>query len=443
MRRRVSLVTLVLLAASLVLNLSASPARAAFVGRNGWVAFSALAKNGSIQVYREGDNGLEDVTGTRSTGPIMRNDNFSPTFSPEHGAHLAFVSATHTSTGRGPGDIWIVSPFPDLPSNSLANLTKSPTTDDQSPSWDFTGGHVAYSSALVVSGQDAAADIWKVTWTGRLPQDLTPGTVSDDIQPAWSPRTHVIAFVSNRTVPEGTTTGPSHGIWLMDSGDGEVLGQLTDDGTHPNWRADGKKIAFVRDGDIWIMNDDGSEPMGLTHHTGSTEFTNPAWSNDGTKIAFQVDGGAVPVKGSSLMVMDANGKAQKVLLHAKQFVGQSEPDWRADCSVEPHKKNGKFVITGTNGPDLLCFEKFPTTVFGRGGDDSIYGGPGNNVVDGGPGNDIILGAKGNDVLKGGTGNDYLEGDEGLDSFDGGAGIDQCNGDPGESFSNCETIRQLR
>jgi Tol biopolymer transport system component len=447
-------VPLVLLWATVSLLLSPSPAHAAFVGKNGWFAFSALSRKGSIQLWRQGDSGLVNLTGTTRTPQIMNHDNFSPAWSPEQGAHLVFVSAARTGGGRGPGDIWMMSPWPHMDPGFMTNLTHSSDADDEDPAWDFTGGHVVYSSAPVVNGRGQAADIWKTSWTGRHTENLTRGTVSDDIQPAWSARQHVIAFVSNRTDRAGHHKGKSYGIWLMQSGDGTVMRQLTTDGTSPNWKSDGTEIAFVRGGDIWVMNADGSGQRRLTHDR--PVETNPVWSPDGTKIAFQLGPGSLPERGTSMGVMRTDGTGRHPMLRLRQFLGQSGPNWKPDCSVKPHRENGTWVIRGTPGPDLICFEKVSSAIYGLGGNDSIYAGAGDDIVYGGTGNDIILGGRGNDVLRGGPGNDYLEGDDGNDRLIGGPGRDSLNGGPGtdvcvddarpiNSFAQCETMhtRQVR
>src|SRR5438105_2278596 len=173
---------------SSILFIGGQPAQAAFTGSNGWVAFSGLTGNGSVQVWRTGGAGrpLMNLTGTSGTSPIMHNDNFAPAWSPEAGAHIAFVSAARYKSGHGPGDIWSMQPYPRMkPSQmGLRNLTKSPGVDDESPAWDNTGGHVLYSRAPVVGGHDGAADIWRVSWQGNNPVNLTPGTASDDLEPA-------------------------------------------------------------------------------------------------------------------------------------------------------------------------------------------------------------------------------------------------------------------
>src|SRR6266571_5705880 len=144
----------------------------------------------------------------------------------------------------------------------------------------------AARSLPFTTGRDRAADIWKTSWTGQGTRNLTRATASDDVQPAWSPRKRVIAFVSNRSDRAGHRPGKTYGIWLMDATDGKVLRKLTADGSHPNWKSDGSEIAFVRGGDVWVMNADGTAQKQLTHDPAVE--TNPAWSPDGHKIAFQV-----------------------------------------------------------------------------------------------------------------------------------------------------------
>jgi len=45
------------------------------------------------------------------------------------------------------------------------------------------------------------------------------------------------------------------------------------------------KIVYVKDGDIWVMNADGTNQTNLTN-TPDINERDPAWSPDGTKIAF-------------------------------------------------------------------------------------------------------------------------------------------------------------
>jgi Tol biopolymer transport system component len=92
----------------------------------------------------------------------------------------------------------------------------------------------------------------------------------------------VIAFTSERN-DEGD-------IYVMNA-DGSDQRRLTDNPAYdawPTWSPDGSQIAFcsTRSGnpDIYVMNVDGSNVRQLTHHTANDIW--PEWSPDGTKIAF-------------------------------------------------------------------------------------------------------------------------------------------------------------
>jgi Tol biopolymer transport system component len=104
------------------------------------------------------------------------------------------------------------------------------------------------------------------------------------------------------------------------------------------------KIAFVRydeatdEGAIWVMDADGSNPVGLTS---GFEDDSPMWSPDGTKIAFQRDG----VETAQIWVMDADGSNQSHL------VDGSVPSWSPDGSKIVFNR---FPVPNTgSGPALF------------------------------------------------------------------------------------------
>lgn len=74
-----------------------------------------------------------------------------------------------------------------------------------------------------------------------------------------------------------------------------------------------RKIAFVRDGDIWTMNTNGRNQRQLTHDGSSAH---PAWSPNGRKIVFDSsrDGFSTKsIKSPQIYVMKINGTKQKRL----------------------------------------------------------------------------------------------------------------------------------
>jgi Tol biopolymer transport system component len=115
--------------------------------------------------------------------------------------------------------------------------------------------------------------------TGRT--QLTFNTVTDS-EPAYSPNSMKIAFVSNR-----------HGHWEIYTmkANGSNPTRLTNNSASdiaPAYSPDGKQIAFQtdRDGDeeIYTMNTDGSNLQNRSHGTSSTEL-DPTFAPDGS-LAF-------------------------------------------------------------------------------------------------------------------------------------------------------------
>ncbi|MBN1858957.1 PD40 domain-containing protein, partial [Candidatus Bipolaricaulota bacterium] len=113
---------------------------------------------------------------------------------------------------------------------------------------------------------------------------------------------------------------------------------------HGQWSPDGTKIAFVsnRDGngEIYVMDADGSSPANLTRHP-SGDWS-PCWSPDGSKIAFQTDreGSTLAVEDITpqimlafdveIFVMNADGSGQVNLSNHLGWDGF--PSWTADGS---------------------------------------------------------------------------------------------------------------
>ena len=74
-------------------------------------------------------------------------------------------------------------------------------------------------------------------------------------------------------------------------------------------------------------------------------------------------------------------------------------------------------VEGGNGKDVLA---------GGGGNDVVHGGNGNDELAGGAGDDTVDGGNGKDELDGGAGNDTVVGGKGKDHVVGGAGADAFN-----------------
>ncbi|HEX3184200.1 MAG TPA: S9 family peptidase [Pyrinomonadaceae bacterium] len=90
-----------------------------------------------------------------------------------------------------------------------------------------------------------------------------------------------VSFADNRVVNQ---------IYVTPAGGGE-LKRLTDgksSSSAPRWSPDGKKLAFITGGQLWIMDgDDGGDKEQITKI--STGAAAPVWSPDGKWIAFTSD----------------------------------------------------------------------------------------------------------------------------------------------------------
>jgi Tol biopolymer transport system component len=113
---------------------------------------------------------------------------------------------------------------------------------------------------------------------------------------------------------------------FMINRDGTGLAQLTGppaDETEPAWSPNGRQIAFVSSGDgqadIYLINSDGSNPIRLT--LDPADDRSPVWSPDGSQLAFasERDGNW------EIYVMNADGSDQ---INLTQYpADERQPAW--------------------------------------------------------------------------------------------------------------------
>jgi len=210
----------------------------------------------------------------------------------------------------------------------------------RSPAWSPDGGKIIFASDLALSGSgiaNPADNIWVINADGSGLQPLTRLTNVSVSAPLWSPDGAKIAFESIRALDgsDARSPGPTLNIWTMraDGSSPVPLTKLTNPsvaGHNPAWSPDSSKIAFISNSALdgsgasngtentWVMNADGSSPQPLTRLTVTLQSQNfvslspPSWSPDG-RVAFNsraaFDGSNAPNAGFifNIWVVNSNG----------------------------------------------------------------------------------------------------------------------------------------
>ena len=178
-------------------------------------------------------------------------------------------------------------------------------------------GKVAFAS-----NRDGNWDIWTMNPDGSDPVNLTRD-VASDFHPAWSPTGEQILFVSFRE------KGKESSLYLMDA-DGNNIRKILDNWysrSPATWAPDGKRIASVRDGVLYIITLDDKSVVSVAE-TGFGSVGDPTWSPDGTEIAFIY---LWRKQGYELRLLDAQTLKQKVVLaQLETYPVKSDPAWSPD-----------------------------------------------------------------------------------------------------------------
>lgn len=122
------------------------------------------------------------------------------------------------------------------------------------------------------------------------------------------------------------------------------------------------KIAFVRSGDIWTMNPDGSSQVDITNTAAAED--SPAWSADGSQVAY--------VRDRAIWTMTANGALQTQVVPAPPTFGCNPfpPDALGGPAWSPSGSKivfHKFTCTrDPDGGELPSFDLYTVNPNGTG-----------------------------------------------------------------------------
>jgi Tol biopolymer transport system component len=152
---------------------------------------------------------------------------------------------------------------------------------------------------VFVSNIDGNDDLWYITEDGNNLRKLTtnPGIDKD---PAWSPNGDVILYASDQAnrvavTQESEGTAPDPGLTEIFSitPDGTTIVQLTEAGGSsfsPSWSPTGERVVFVSDrngdGDIFMMDSNGSQAVLLSVDDAGAEDRNPVFTPNTESVMF-------------------------------------------------------------------------------------------------------------------------------------------------------------
>jgi Tol biopolymer transport system component len=303
MRTRARLLVVVGLAATAGPLTLAFPAQAAFPGKNGRIAFTVQPRDRGEAVSSAIETVLPSGRGRRALGACPAADCFQtfPAWSPDgrrlafglRDAGLAIVRANGTGlrrlpqltgpygapawapSGRRllfPGEGGLVTARTD--GTGLRRVTPMPTVFDSA--WSrrgviaFAHDDDPYLAPMPDDG------IYTVRPDGSRLRRLVRDSynASAPASPDWSPYGRKLAFSFADSVdPE---------IHVADAASGAHRRLTTRGGSEPAWSPDGRFIAFIRNGDLYVMRSDGSRERlilddGLTDSGVEIHLSSPSW----------------------------------------------------------------------------------------------------------------------------------------------------------------------
>ncbi len=217
------------------------------------------------------------------------------------------------------------------------DVSRRPARDEE-PSWSPDGRRLAFTSfpgglqVLVVARADGHA---RRVLARERDVGWIPAAVS------WSPNGRSIAFAARK--------GVSELIWVVSVATGKRRSLAA--GDRPRWSPDGKRLAFVRNGALWVMRSNGAAAKQLT--TIAEWIGDFAWSPNGRRIAFATYFGGV-------RTVDAESGALTSVDAGSGSTAFTRPSWSRDARSlvyarsrsDPAAPPWAIVVAGADGSGI-------------------------------------------------------------------------------------------
>jgi TolB protein len=357
--------------------LAAAPAASAWPGLNGRVGLTedprtkdlwAFARDGTatqltftgndeqqpswapdgkrIAFKRTDDVWVRDVTSDAAPQRLTRKavrgeNNTQPAWSPD-GTSIVFRT-NRADPSQNVADIWIMN----ADGSNARPLLVQPG-DQRYPTLSPDGTRLAYMSR----SDGGTADLWIANADGSDAQ-MVYESGREDSAPAWSPDATKLAFETH-----GPEAGADGDIFVLDLASGAAT-KLTSDPPDapihdegPAWSPDGTMIAFTSErsdpnGDIWIMQADGSNPRRLT--TTSVLDESPDWQPIPFSVGAPDRGPAQPCGDLSLLpggvasIASVKAPCETARRVAERWTPDDHKIEGFECTSTPHSFDQELV----------------------------------------------------------------------------------------------------
>ena len=221
--------------------------------------------------------------------------------------------------------------------------------DNITPSLSSDGTRVAFAAKKEGHWQIFVWPIGAVDQPVGEPTQVTSGE-RDYLLPVWSPDDIKIAYVV------GTDGAYALFVFNADGSNPIRLADLTAtyEGASPTWSADGSRIAFSREGQLWLVSSDG---QGLEKLRDDGSY--PSWSPDGSTIAY-LERAPAP----ALATVTPDGERRHLLL--KGIEGFGGVSWGPGArrllfkAASVAGKPGKLWVINADGTSLRPMKSYGT-----------------------------------------------------------------------------------